>query len=276
MDMSDWNTPSPLPQADGTYDDDEAEENLLEEEDIPQPMGKTVAEVMGEAREKIRAFAIDLVGITELHPNNSPSCWPLPYGQSMVRSTKDCLRRSFTDLLNEGVNQLQNDLEELVNCVGIHPCNIGYCKKLDKEGKPSDCRFGYPKDFVGFDPIFEEGQDRLVLTRLKRSVQDPCEGGAKFGFSHQETQSGLNADGNLDSSSQQNVDLQAWRNHPLIIKYIREWLSIWRANIDVRHIHSYEALVKYLVKYVTKPEDCGKAFKDIAVSYTHLTLPTKA
>ena len=43
-------------------------------EEIPQPTGKTVAEVIGEAREKIRAFAIDLVGITELHPNNSPSC----------------------------------------------------------------------------------------------------------------------------------------------------------------------------------------------------------
>ena len=62
--------------------------------------------------------------------------------------------------------------------------------------------------------------------------------------------------------------LSLLRNHARLVLHVPELLTIWRGNIDGKLIESVEQTLKYVLKYMMKPEVGSLAFSDIVKQLT--------
>ena len=197
-----------------------------------------------ESRKKVVDFTCNHVGITEIHPQPDPKLWPGPYGQAINAPIINCLTQDFCD--TQLTEQLSNeDYERLVNRVQLHTCKRAYCQKLHAELKQLLCRFKFPKDTEGF--------------MLKKSQTVPDE---SF-YDHI-----LLLDYVKDGATFLNSTLCMLRNHPRLTHHVPEILKVWRGNTDQAIIESIDAVTRYILKYILKPETKSHSFDEIV---THLT-----
>ena len=192
-------------------------------------------------RKKVIAFLTERLGLSAIHPEADCTQWP---GQeNSATPVTNCLRIPYTDALQSSSTHLQ-DLINLVNRVQIHKCKLGYCLKYDENGVLQQCRFKYPRKLVGFQAIFEE-QDESLLVAILRIVGQLVDGA---GFVKGEL---LNI-----------------RNHDRLVETIPEILTVWRGNTDAQLIKSLQHLMEYVLKYIMKPETGSKTFTQTVHSVT--------
>ena len=101
------------------------------------------------------------------------------------------------------------------------------------------CRFGFPLLLRGFDKMLAEVDEHEILDQVLRNEEFAKAAEFVFGA------------------------LELLRNHPRLVAHIPELLPIWRGNMDMKLIKSPEALLKYILKYIMKPEAGSLAFTDI-------------
>ena len=76
-----------------------------------------------DARGKIVKFAVEDLGISELHPKLNPFEWKPPYGLNAVKPKENVLRQTLDENM-VSAEKLQQAHERLVNRVQIHGCNF--------------------------------------------------------------------------------------------------------------------------------------------------------
>ena len=185
-------------------------------------------------RERVVDFTTMDLGLSAVHPQSDPKCWPAPEGINTERPVTNSLRVNLLDVLN-----YELDYEYLVNLVQLHGCRRTYCiiKVVGAVSGYVRCRFGYPMTLIGYRQKLMEMSDIWdELTRLDEYLK-----GAGFISCRPEV----------------------IRNHPRIVCHIPELLPVWRANIDMKLISSPKQLLRYILKYIMKPEPGSLAFNDI-------------
>ena len=191
-----------------------------------------------DSRDKVIKFATQKFGLSSCHPQADPKLWPGPEGQAVSRPRTNCLRTSFPD-----VQDLEEDYESLVNRVQLHTCTRAYCKK----NNTTRCRFGFPLPLRGFEHVISTGpDDKGMLVAVKRKNPSIMLGA--------EIEAG---------------NLELLRNHERVVGHVPELLSIWRGNIEQKLIKSPQTLLKYILKYMFKPEEGSLAFTDIVKTLTN-------
>ena len=53
------------------------------------------------------------------------------------------------------------------------------------------------------------------------------------------------------------------RNHPDLVHHIPEFLTAWCANVETRPVKSYDQVIRYLLKYLVKPEPNSPSFNSM-------------
>ena len=76
-------------------------------------------EAAQRAREKIIKFAVEDLGISEMHPNLDPFAWKPPYGLNSVEPKENVLRQTLAENM-DSAQSLQLANERLINRVQIH------------------------------------------------------------------------------------------------------------------------------------------------------------
>ena len=149
-------------------------------QDLMRAYGKTdcTEEEKVAANEKVSKFATMTLGISATHPNPDPNYWPGPLGGDPYTPSQNILRQRFLPLLDEDPHVLLDRYEKLVNRTMIHNCKEGYCLSPDRKDKDGHliCRFGFPKDYHGYEAEYSPEGDRLV--RVTRT--DRCPEGAEI------------------------------------------------------------------------------------------------
>ncbi|MCH2545601.1 MAG: AAA family ATPase [Alphaproteobacteria bacterium] len=210
-------------------------------------------------REMIRFNALH-AGVYAVHPELDPKKWPAPLGQMPYKPPTEILRKNYYDYINDALSMYHHYIR-MVNRVMIHKCVIGYCqsknkahmiKQKDKDGvevkvRKLDCRFNFPFEMHGFDPV--ELPDKNVLDKVQVKIpktEDELINPFIHGASYDEGK------------------LTLLRNHPNLVSHIPEMLMVWGGNTDQKTISSYDQLVNYLLKYVMKPEKQSDYYSKLA------------
>lgn len=103
------------------------------------------------------------------------------------------------------------------------------------------CRFDFPKDVEGFDYVTEPGQNSDIITAAN--------------FNHEKMEKGaifVTTEKLGDDSLKR--DLHLARNHPNLNEFNKAIGLGFSSNTDIKLIKSYEQLVAYVNKYLTKSE----------------------
>ena len=178
---------------------------------------------------------MNTLGVTRIHPQEDPVQWPPPLGQNVHVPLSNCLRKRFQD-----IEDYSTQYELLINRAMIHKCTLNYC--LKKKGAEYVCRFKFPMHTTGFSYLYGEenadGNADIVATQIED--KDAIVTGAKL----------------------MNKEVSVVSNHPWVVHNISELLLIWCANIECSLIKSYKHALKYLLKYISKPEPNSPFFKD--------------
>ena len=188
------------------------------------------------AKYKLIDFSVNTVGVSAIHPNPDPKEWPSPYGSNVFCPPQNCLRRRFLD-----INDMKTHYVDLINRVMIHKCRFGICLS-NKRNLSNDlsCRFKFPMSTQGFDLLYDESGSKI--SSVVRNVDSPL--GAEV----------------VDE------DLLFIRNHPTVVHHIPELLTVWCANVETRPVKSFEQVIRYILKYLTKPEPNSPPFETILKS----------
>ena len=190
-----------------------------------------------ESRKKVIDFTIEDLGLSACHPQPDPKLWPGPEGQDVSKPPTNCLRTDFLEL-----SDLETDYELMTNRVMLHACRVTYClKQLTNFLR---CRFGFPLTTNGFIARLLEENGKSMWNEIVRL--DNFQQGAEF----------------------REGEMEILRNHPRIVCHVPELLTIWRGNIDQKLIKSPQVLLKYILKYMMKPEEGSLAFTDIIKTLT--------
>lgn len=70
------------------------------------------------------------------------------------------------------------------------------------------------------------------------------------------------------SEEKKEMEFEPARNDPLMNKYNRFMIQLWRANMDISPVISKKALISYLAKYISKCETSSQALDEILLSIT--------
>jgi hypothetical protein len=123
--------------------------------------------------------------------------------------------------LNATREELYQDLHEVVISTQIHKCG-NYCDRVNAKHKNSGprCRFDFPRQM---------DLQKYPIEQPAQFIRNP-----------------------KDGSAEDDMIFIPARNHAYVSNY-NPWTSLlWRANNDIQAIFSYHAVIRYLVKYVTK------------------------
>ena len=194
-------------------------------------------EAVNESRKNVIEFSTKVLGLSAVHPEADPKRWPGPEGQDVSAPPTNVLRKNFLQ-----IKDLEEDYILLVNRVMLHACRRVYCL-LTTEAMATICRFGFPRDLRGFITMLIDVDNHQILDQILRD--DEFRNAAEFIL------------GNLE----------ILRNHPRIVQHIAELLPIWRGNMDAKLIRSPESLLRYILKYILKPEQVSIIIIDIYVKY---------
>ena len=195
-----------------------------------------------ESRQKVVEFAVNHLGLSSVHPQENPKQWPGPEGQNVSKPLTNCLRKNYLDVITSEGGVLE-DYENLVNRVQLHGCRLSYCLKIILLNI-ARCRFGYPMRLNGFEERMTGADGQQFLDELLRVIDFETGGCFEFG------------------------KLTLLRNHARLVMHVPELLIIWRGNIDAKLIESVEQTLKYILKYMMKPEVGSLAFSDIVKQLT--------
>ena len=204
---------------------------------VDHPNTEEFKEEVAQGRRNVIDFVTKDLGLSACHPQSDPKLWPGPEGQNVNKPPTNCLRTPFLK-----VSDQEQDYELLVNRVQLHGCRLSYC--LRKILELLRCRFGYPITLKGFINQLLTSEGSSILNEVLRLDDFKC--GAAY----------------------ENGKLQFLRNHPRFVMHIPELLPIWRGNIDQKLIDSPQHLLKYVLKYLLKPEEGSLAFTDIIKTLT--------
>ena len=124
----------------------------------------------------------------------------------------------------------------------IHKCRFGICLSNKRKYSSNDlsCRFKFPMNPQGFDVIYDESGSKI--SSVKRN---------------DESSSGADV---LDG------DLVFISNHPTVVHHIPELLTVWCANVETRPVKSFDQVIRYILKYLVKPEPNSPPFDSIIKS----------
>ena len=206
--------------------------------DIDQPSSEERKQEVAESRQRVIDFTTKDLGLSTCHPQPDPKLWPGPEGQNVSAPATNCLRENFLD-----VTDLEADYESIVNRVMLHACKPTYCL-IKAAFERYRCRFGYPLTLHGFIRRLLEANGGQIWDEIVRT------------------------DGFDEAAEFLNGTLELLRNHPRLVSHIPELLPIWRGNIDQKLIKSPEMLLKYILKYMMKPEQGSLPFMDIVKAMT--------
>ena len=197
-----------------------------------------------QAKSKLINLSANTLGVSALHPNPDPKNWPAPYGNNIYCPPQNCLRQRFLDI---PVNEMKSQYENLINRVMIHKCRFGICLSNKRKYSSGDlsCRFKFPMNTVGFNLLLDESGSKI--TSAERNGDSP-----------------LGAD-------VLNKDLVFIRNHPTVVHHIPELLTVWCANVETRPVKSFEQVIRYILKYLVKPEPNSPPFESILKSVVEVS-----
>ena len=124
----------------------------------------------------------------------------------------------------------------------IHKCRFGICLSNNRKYSKGDlsCRFKFPMDAQGFNLKYDESGSKILSA--ERNSDSPL--GAEI----------------VDK------DLLFIRNHPTVVHHIPELLTVWCANVETRPVKSFEQVLRYILKYLVKPEPNSPPFDSILKS----------
>ena len=229
-----------------TTDEEMTEEDLEEQRlyfvregvIMDHPDTEEFRDEVAASRERVIDFSVLDLGLSACHPQRDPKLWPGPEGQNVSKPPTNCLRTNFRDVID-----IIQDYEMIVNRVQLHSCRITYCLKKILESYR--CRFGFPLTLKGFlVKLFEAPGASSIWDELER-LED-FQSGAEF----------------------EDRKIQLLRNHPRIVVHVPEIALIWRGNTEAKMIDCPKAFVKYISKYMLKPEVPSLPFKDIVKTLT--------
>ena len=200
------------------------------------PHTEKFKEEVAASRQRVVDFTVLEFGLSACHPQMDPKRWPGPEGQNVHRPSTNVLRKSFLDVVN-----LEEDYEQIINRVQLHSCRMTYCLRKDLE--TFRCRFGSPWTLKGFLVKLSEDPNP-ILDELERL--DDFKSGAEF----------------------QSGKIELLRNHPRVVIHLPELALIWRGNTEAKLIDNPKAFLKYISKYMLKPEVASLSFKDIVKTLT--------
>ena len=212
------------------------------------------------ARIFIEEFTAREMGISASHPNFDVNQWKPPYGRNNVPPFENPMRMDFQDLMDTD-EHLQESYERLVNMVQTHECSHSYClkevelnkkekEKLTDEAKIREqrlvlkdkkfyqCRFGFPLPYFGYEPKYLPAKDNDILDEVIKRPDLTLRG------CHVIPRKGAPTI----------HDLNLVRNHPNVNFHIKEFLLVWRGNIDSKIILDPAQVKKYLFSYISKHE----------------------
>jgi len=189
-------------------------------------------------------------GAAERHPSGDLNDWFVADGGSLTTApSSECLRQDWETRLANPRSALIN----LVNKVGTHTCSTAYCKKPDRQTvivdgaetvqeTARDCRFGYPRDLVGFRRVLtEEGE--VSVSRTEAPV----------------------ANGWIGRTEADNWPvLRVRRNHPRTTSYSPFLLLGIPCNQDIQYVPTLAHLRRYVAKYISKTEPSSRSSEDFA------------
>ena len=204
------------------------------------------------SRQRVIEFTTQDLGLSACHPQPDPKRWPGPYGQDVSAPATNCLRDNFLD-----ITDFETDYEHLINRAMLHACRITYCiieSAFRRENLPDRCRFGYPLTLYGFIQRLLEVDGHAIWDEIERDPE--FQEGADFVYG----------------------TLEILRNHPRLVCHVPELLSLWRGNIDMKLIKNPEQLLKYILKYMMKPEQNSTTFEAMIKKLTENadeTTPTR-
>ena len=190
------------------------------------------------SRTNVVEFTTKALGLSAVHPEADPKRWPGPEGQDVSAPPTNVLRENFLQ-----VTDMDEDYILLVNRVMLHACRRVYCLIIT-EARDTICRFGFPLTLRGFIARLAEVDNKQILDAVTR---DP-----EF----------------LDAASFILGNLEILRSHPRLVQHIPELLPLWRGNMDVKLIRSPETLLRYILKYILKPEAGSLALTAIIKTLT--------
>ena len=157
--------------------------------------------------------------------------------------------------------------KRLVNRVQLHKCKKGSCltetfKTIKKDGKKEKvkerhCRFNFPFLLNGFKLAFNDKTQELEgyepdVKKDNDTLANPLKFGASYKKEHEN-----------DPNKLINTTLELLRNHPDMNNHIVELLLLWGANVDQKTVQTYDQLVRYILKYVLKPEEISDFFSKL-------------
>ena len=191
-----------------------------------------------ESRDNVIEFTTKVLGLSAVHPQADPKRWPGPEGQDVSAPPTNVLRENFLQ-----VTDMEEDYALLVNRVMLHACRRAYCL-ITTEAREAICRFGFPLTLRGFITMLTEVDNHQILDQIVRDDQFSKAAAFVLG------------------------SLELLRNHPRLVQHIPDILGIWRGNMDAKLIKSPESLLRYILKYIMKPETGSLPFNQIIKTLT--------
>ena len=195
---------------------------------------------MSEKSAEVYRFTSTYIGITCVHPQKDPKLWPAPIGQNVGKPSVNCLRRTFSNVLKEGQSEITRDYEHILNYYMLHNCRNGYC--LRTRERKQVCRFGFPIDYHGYEPVYH-GSKNSVLWEVRKLRKEDV------------TESIVNSKAAPLGASYLNDKFIHARNHQFLPEHVPEISTIWRANCNIELTPNYDQIMQYLMKYCLKPEE---------------------
>ena len=225
-----------------TFFDDEPP--LKPEEEVFAREANTKVIAKQKAIDKYIDWTVNKLGIIRVHPSNTdPTTWLPPYGSSNKKVSLDSVLRMTLQEKMADNETLQDVAIRHTNKCQIHSCQLKYCvhkthpkSKESKKGeeasketkgsakeqqnnpeekaegsKDSECRFGFPKPYIGFVPQFAETEQggQMLEAVLRETV--PTSGGGRMVT--------MPEGGDIDDKGKK---LQTLRNHPAMNRFILE------------------------------------------------------
>ena len=225
------------------------EEDMQKEVKKLQDMGRIlvtpenreqIARETEDHQKKVLKFGALAMGISACHPDQDVRNWPPPIGTNDLPPPTNALRTTVSDVANDPNQDLDTDYTHIFNRTMLHKCKPGYCYNASLPKENQLCRFHYPFDLIGYK--LEYGESEVpTLIRRPNTEADPVDMGMILGG-----------------------DLLYLRNHPKAVECIPELLSFWRGNVDMKVIKKTDILIRYIMKYVLKPESNSMTFNDIS------------
>ena len=226
------------------FDDDPP---LKPDEEVFAREANTKVIAKQKAIDKYIDWTVNKLGIIRVHPSNTdPTTWLPPYGSSCQKISLDSVLRMTLQEKMADDETLQDVAIRHTNKCQIHTCQLKYClhkttpkskesKKGEdsskatkggakeqqskpeakaedsKDSKDSECRFGFPKPYIGFVPHYAETEQGGQMLEAVVRETEPKSGGGRMVT--------MPEGGDIDDKGKK---LQTLRNHPAMNRFILE------------------------------------------------------